>query len=165
MKRIANSILLSFIAHAAIAQDTPGRAPGYDALQHFVGRWTERGNESTFLEVCAWFDGNFHVVCNAERKRADGSVGRSMSILSYIPSEGYVHIGIGNKGSFDTLQHGTYRGGIFEFMSTSSEGDKSIVTRIRLGPFADHGFPFAVDTSTDGGPWVTAGTTDYVKLE
>jgi hypothetical protein len=164
MKRLIAFLLLCSV-HAAIAQDTPTRPPAYDPLQHFVGRWTERGNEKTFLEVCTWFDGNFHVVCNAERKRADGSVGRSLSILSYVPNEGYVHVGIGNKGSYETLQNGTFRSGRFEFLSTAKAGDKSIVTRIRIGPFTKHGFPFVVDTSTDGGPWVAAGTTDYVKLK
>jgi hypothetical protein len=165
MKRLAIAVLLVSSTHAAISQDAPGRLPDYDHLQHFVGRWTERGNENTFLEVCVWFDGKFHVVCNAERKRADASVGRSLSILSYVPNEGYVHVGIGNEGSYGTLQNGTFREGVFEFLSTTEEGGKSIVTRIRIGPVAEHGFPFVVDTSTDGGPWVVAGTTDYVKLE
>lgn len=165
MKRLAIAIILFSSAHAAIAQVAPARLPAYDHLDHFVGSWTERGNEETFLEVCAWFDGNFHVVCNAERKRADASVGRSLSILSYVPNEGYVHAGIGNKGSYETLQNGTFRGGLFEFLSATKEGDKSIVTRIRIGPFDENGFPFVVDTSTDGGPWVVAGTTEYVKLK
>lgn len=165
MRRLANAVLLFSCAHAAIAQDAPDRPPGYDHLQHFVGRWTERGNEKTFLEVCVWFDGKFHVVCNAERRLADASVGRSLSILSYVPNEGYVHIGIGNKGSYETLQNGTFREGLFEFLSTTKEGDKSIVTRIRIGPFSENGFPFVVDTSTDEGPWVVAGTTDYVKIK
>jgi hypothetical protein len=165
MKRYSAVLLLLCSAHAAIAQEAPARPPEYDALQHFVGRWTERGNEKTFLEACTWFDGNFHVVCNAERKRADGSVGRSLSILSYVPSQGYVHVGIGSKGSYDTLHNGTFRGGLFEFLSTARQGDRSIVTRIRIGPFTKSGFSFVVDTSTDGGPWVAAGTTDYVKLQ
>jgi hypothetical protein len=164
MKPLA-TILLVCSAHAAIAQDTPKRPPGYEPLHHFVGRWTERGNEKTFLEVCSWFDGNYHVVCNAERKRADGTVGRSLSILSFVPLEGYVHVSIGNGGSYETLQNGTFRGGLFEFSSTAKEGDKSIVTRIRIGPFTEQGFPFVVDTSTDGSPWVAGGTTEYVKLK
>jgi hypothetical protein len=164
MNRLA-AVLLLCSTPAAIAQDTPERPSGYDSLQHFVGRWTERGNEKTFLEVCTWFDGKFHVVCNAERKRADASVGRSLSILGYVPNEGYVHVGISNKGTYETLQNGTFRAGQFEFLSTAKEGDKSIVTRIRIGPFTEQGFPFVVDTSTNGGPWVAAGTTDYVKLK
>ena len=165
MRRLAIALLLFGSAHAATAQEAPGRLPDYDRLQHFVGRWTERGNEKTFVEVCAWFDGNFHVVCNAERKRAGASIGRSLSILSYVPGEGYVHVGIGNKGSYETLQNGKFREGVFEFLSTAKEGGKSIITRIRIGPFGEHGFPFVVDTSTDGGPWVAAGKTDYVKLK
>jgi hypothetical protein len=164
MKRFTAVLLLCSV-HAAIAQETPTRPPEYDPLQHFVGRWTERGNEKTFLEVCTWFDGNFHVVCNAERKRADGSVGRSLSILSYVANEGYVHASISNKGGYETLQEGTFRSGLFEFLSTAKAGDKSVVTRIRIGPFTKQGFSFVVDTSTEGGPWVAAGTTDYLKLK
>jgi hypothetical protein len=165
MKRFIAVLLLLCTVHSGAAQNTAERPPEYDPLQHFVGRWTERGNEKTFVEVCTWFDGNFHVVCNAERKRADGSVGRSLSILSYVPDEGYVHVGIGNKGSYETLKNGTFRKGLFEFLSKTKERDKSLVTRIRIGPFTEQGFPFVVDTSTDGGPWVAAGTTDYVKLK
>ena len=165
MKRIFLAAVLFGSAHLAIAHDAAERPAGYDNLQHFVGRWTEQGNEKTFLEVCDWFDGKFHVVCNAERKRPDGTVGRSLSILTYVPGDGYVHVGIGNKGSYETLQHGTFQEGIFEFLSTAKEGNKSIVTRIRIGPFTQRGFPFVVDTATDGGPWVAAGTTDYVKLK
>lgn len=165
MKTILIAALLLSGTPLAAAQEAPPRPLEYDNLQHFVGRWTEQGNEKTFLEVCDWFDAKFHVVCNAERKRANGTVGRSLSILSYVPGQGYVHVGIGSKGSYETLQNGTFSGGIFEFLSTTKESDKSIVTRISIGPFTEHGFPFVVDTSTDGGPWVAAGTTDYVKLK
>lgn len=164
MRRLAIAVFL-FSSAQVIAQDAPSRPPGYDPLQHFVGRWTVRGDEKTFLEICTWFDGKFHIVCNAERKRADGSLRRTLSILSYVPNEGYVHVGIDNKGWYETLQNGTFRAGLFEFLSTTKEGGKSIVTRIRIGPFGEHGFPFVVDTSTDGGPWAVAGTTDYVRLK
>jgi hypothetical protein len=50
----------------------PARAAGYDRLNPIVGRW---------------YDGNFHIVCETERKRKDGSIGRSMSILSYLPDK------------------------------------------------------------------------------
>jgi hypothetical protein len=165
MKRILTAALLFGSTQIAIAQDPPKRPPDYDNLQHFVGRWAERGNEKTFLEVCEWFDGKFHVVCKAERKRPDGTVGHSLSILGYVPGEGYVHVGIGDKGSYETLQHGTFRNGVFEFLSTAKEGDKPIVTRIRIGPFTQQGFPFVVDTATDAGKWVAGGRTDYVKLK
>lgn len=165
MKRIFIAMLLFGGTQFAVAQQAPQRPVEYDNLQHFVGRWTEQGNEKSFLEVCAWFDGKFHVVCNAERKRLNGTLGRSLSILSYVPGQGYVHVGIGNKGSYETLQHGTFRKGIFEFLSTTKESDKSTVTRIQIGPFVESGFRFVVHTSTDGGPWVAAGTTDYVKLK
>ncbi len=165
MTRILIIFLLFSSTYWAGAQDAPERAAGYEHLQHFVGRWTEQGNEKTFVEVCDWFDGKYHVICNAERKRSNGTIGRSLSILSYVPGQGYVHVGISKKGRYETLQNGTFRDGIFEFLSTAKEEGKSIVTRIRIGPFAERGFPFVVHTSTDGGPWVEAGITNYVKLD
>ncbi len=165
MQRLLFAALLFGSTHLAIAQDAPERPPSFDNLQHFVGRWTVQGSEKTFLEVCDWFDGKFHVVCNAERIRPNGTVGRSLSILSYVPSEGYVHVGIFNKGSYETLQNGTFREGLFEFLSTAKAGSKTVVTRIRIGPFIELGFLFVVDTATDGGPWVAAGTTNYLKLK
>ena len=165
MMKILVATLLFGSFHLALAQEAPERSPGYDDLQHLIGRWTQQASEETFLEVCDWFDGNFHVVRNSEHKRANGTVGRGLSILSYVPGQGYAHVGIGNRGSYETLQNGTFREGIFEFLSTTKEGNTSVVTRIRIGPFAESGFAFVVDTSTDGGPWVAAGTTDHVKLK
>ena len=101
MKALLLALLASFAASAAPADapTPPARDPGYDALAHFVGRWTTKGSEATFVETCEWFDGRFHVVCRSERKRPDGTTGRGLSILGFVPGEGYVYSGIGNKAA------------------------------------------------------------------
>lgn len=167
MKARKIALLASFVAGAAFAEApaVPARDPGYDALGHLVGRWTEKGNEATFVETCEWFHGRYHVVCRAERKRPDGTTSHGMSILSFVPGEGYVYTGIGSKGRYETLQHGTVENDILEFRSSAVQDGKTTVTRIRIGPFAEKAMPFVVDTSTDGGPWSAPDVTDYVRLD
>ncbi len=47
---------------AAQAEPTlPARVDGYERLAPLIGRWTQKGRESTCLENCRWHDGRFHV--------------------------------------------------------------------------------------------------------
>ena len=86
-----------------------------------------------------------------------------MSILSFVPRARYVYTGIGSNGRYETLQGGTWNRGVLTFTSTAHEGDKAVVTRIQIGPAADKGIPFVVDSSTDGGGWTRVETTTYIK--
>lgn len=167
MKRLFLATLVAASAQTAFAQNAamPARSPGYENLGNFVGRWTLKGSEPDYLEVCDWYAGQFHVVCHTEQKRKDGSTGRGMSILSYLPEQGYVYTGIGSNGRYETLQHGTFGAGMFEFSSTAHEQGKSVATRIRIGPFTNEGFLFVVHTSTDGGAWTALDTINYIKIK
>jgi hypothetical protein len=167
MKRLMLAALIATCAHAAIAQDASKseRHADYAHLENFVGHWTVKGSEDVFLEVCNWYPGNFHIVCNSERKRPDGSTGHGMSILSFASGQGFVYTGIGSKGRYEALHGGTFNDGIFEFLTTTNEDGKSVVSRIRMGPYTQAGFPFVVDTSTDGAAWTTPETTTYIKLK
>ena len=165
--RIALAALLCLLATAADAQSTqaPARDPGYEPLQNLVGTWTNRGSESVLVETCEWFDGRLHVVCNTQRTRDDGTVGRSMSILSYVPGSGYVYTGIGSKGRYETQHGGSWADGVLVFIMPSSQDGKTTLTRTRMGPFGGPTVPFVVDTSTDGSRWTVVGTVDYIRLK
>lgn len=153
-------ILAALIAAPAFAQ-APGRDPGYDALEGLIGRWTIAGRESTYAERCDWYDGRRHVVCNTEIKRDDGTTSHAMSILSFVPGDGYVYTGIGSRGRYETYRGGTFRDGVLEYLATTPE----MRTRIRVGPFTDRKrIPFAVHTSKDGVAWEPADAFDYVRL-
>jgi hypothetical protein len=149
------------LAVPAIAQE-PARDPGYDALDGLVGRWTIAGREGKFLEVCDWYHGRRHMVCNTESTRDDGSTSHGMSILGFVPGEGYVYTGIGSRGRYETYRGGTFRDGILEYLDTAA----AVRTRIRVGPFTDPDrVPFNVHTSKDGVAWEAADGFHYVRVK
>lgn len=167
MNRIAWAFAALSATFVVSAQQPPAkpRDPGYGPLQHFVGSWTVKGSEDTYREVCDWYDGRFHVVCNTESRRDDGSTGRSMSILGYVPAQGYAYAGIGSGGHFQTHRHGTFEGGVFEFVDTVEESGRRRIKRTRMGPFDSTEVPFVVDTSIDGGPWTVDVDITYLRLD
>lgn len=151
-------LLLSFPSSA----QEPPRHAGYAALEGFVGSWTVPGQEDTYLETCDWYHGKRHIVCNTESRREDGSMSYSMSILSFVPDQGYVYTGIGSRGRYKTHQGGIYKDGILEYIDRTDEG----FTRITIGPFDDRkSLPFNVHTSTDGTKWEPVNSFNYIRVE
>jgi hypothetical protein len=138
------------------------RDEGYKALDAFVGTWTIPGQESTYKETCGWYHGERHIVCNTELIRKDGSIGHSMSILSFVPDQGYVYTGIGSRGRYETHDNGTFRDGVLEYIDQAN-GE---TTRIRIGPFTDHKIvPFNVHTSKNGTDWELAESFNYTRVK
>lgn len=155
------SVAVWLVASASFAQEQPRHA-GYLPLESLVGRWTIAGREGRYLETCDWYHGQRHIVCHAESKRKDGSTSHSMSILSFVPGQGYVYTGIGGGGRYETYRAGTYSNGIIEYLDQSAEGR----TRIRVGPFSDRTrVPFNVHTSKDGATWDAADSFDYIRIK
>lgn len=160
MKHVLLLVALS-IATASQSQDR-SRHAGYDVLDAFVGTWTIPGQESTYRETCAWYHGERHIVCHTESKRQDDSIGYSMSILSFVPDQGYVYTGIGSRGRYEAYEKGTFRDGILEY--TYHSGGET--TRIRVGPFKDRDvIPFIVHTSRNGADWETAESFHYTRVK
>jgi len=143
---------------------SPARHPGYDKLQMFVGDWTIEGRESAYREKCDWFDGRFHVVCHTQSKRSDGTVGRGISILGYLPDEdAYTYHGIGSRGRNETMR-GTFEGTTFKAHGESRDGGKLVKSRVTATPAAGGEFTFRAETSTDDGPWIDEGTIKYKPM-
>ena len=160
MKR-ALLLMALLIALPTHGQDK-ARHEGYRALESFVGTWTIPGQESTYLEACAWYHGERHIVCNTEAKRKDGTIGYSMSILGFLPDEGYVYTGIGSRGRNETHEKGTFHDGVLEYID-QADGE---TTRIRIGPFADQMIiPFIVHTSKNGTDWELAESFNYTRVK
>ena len=151
-------------------KDTPSTsatapAPGYDRLSPLVGRWTIRGREGKYVEACRWYDGSFHIVCETENTRADGTVGRGMSILGYLPDQDrYTYHGIGSKGRNETMS-GIYSDGILEFTAEAVDNGKTTISRVRVGPFSAREIPFVAESSADRVSWTTDADFTYVRLE
>lgn len=146
---------------AAVAREEP-RHEGYAPLENLVGSWTIPGQERTYLETCDWYHGRRHIVCNTESRREDGSTEHSMSILGFVPDQGYVYTGIGSRGRYQTYRGGTYTAGVIEYLEQAAEGR----TRIRVGPFDDRmRVPFNVHTSKDGVQWDAADSFDYIRVK
>lgn len=155
---LLTALLITF---AAYGQDQ-ARHEGYSPLESFVGTWTIPGQESTYKETCSWYHGERHIVCNTETRRNDGSIGHSMSILSFVPDHGYVYTGIGSRGRYETHETGTYRDGILEYIDQAN-GE---ITRIRIGPFTDRKIiPFSVHTSKNGADWELAESFNYTRVK
>lgn len=141
------------------------RADGYERLAPLIGRWTQKGRESTYVETCRWYDGKFHVVCDTEFKRTDGTISRGKSVLGYQADEDrYVYVGIGSNGRTETMS-GTFRDGVLEFTPHPTDGDKPALSRVRMGPFAGREVPFVAESSIDGAAWTTEATITYIRLD
>lgn len=162
---IIGAISNSLVGTAQPSASMTARASGYDQLAPLVGRWTIKGSEETYVEVCRWYNGNFHIICETENKRADGTVGHGMSILGYLPDEDrYTYHGIGSKGRNETMS-GTIADDVFEFTAEAIENGKTMISRVRMGPFSGREVPFIAESSTDRVSWAVDATLTYVRLE
>ena len=141
------------------------RPSGYDQLSSLIGRWTIKGSEGKYAEVCRWYDGNFHIICETDNTRADGTVGHGMSTLGYLPDKDtYTYHGIGSNGRNETMS-GTFADGIFEFTVEAIDKGGTIISRVRIGPFSGREMPFVAESSADGKSWTIDAEITYVRLE
>lgn len=155
---LVTALLVAFPCHS---QDK-ARHEGYEALEGLVGVWTIPGQETTYEETCAWYHGARHIVCNTESRREDGTIGHSMSVLGFVPDQGYVYTGIGSGGRYETHEKGTLRNGVLEYVDQTD----GVATRIRIGPFTDRNIvPFNVHTSRNGADWQLAESFNYVRVK
>ena len=156
----ALALAMLLLALPAFAEEPP-RHEGYAPLEALVGSWTVAGREDTYRETCDWYHGKRHIVCHTESKREDGSTSHSISILSFIPDQGYVYTGISSNGRYETHKDGTFKDGILEYVDRSSKG----LTRTRLGPLGGPRVPINVHTSPDGDKWEQAVSSEYVRVK
>jgi hypothetical protein len=167
---VAALVIIGAISNslAGIAQtgaSITARASGYDRLGSLVGRWTLEGREENYVEICRWYNGNFHIICETENKRTDGTVGHGMSILGYMPDKDtYTYHGIGSMGRNETMS-GTFADGVLEFTAEAIDNGKSVISRVRMGPFSEREVPFVAESSTDRVVWTVDATLIYVKIE
>ena len=162
---VVGSIPISLVGFAQTGASPAARAQGYDRLASLVGRWTIKGSEDKYLEVCRWYDGNFHIICEIENKRADGTVGHGMSIMGYLPDKDtYTYHGIGSRGRNESMS-GIFSEGVLEFTAEAFDKDTTVISRVRLGPFSEPEVPFIAESSTDRTSWAVDAAFTYVRLD
>jgi hypothetical protein len=162
---VVGAIFTNLVGLAQTSEPMTTRPSGYDRLSSLIGRWTIKGSEEMYVEVCRWYEGNFHIICETENKRADGTVSHSMSILGYLPDKDtYTYHGIGSKGRNETMS-GAFADGVFEFTVEAVDNGATVISRVRMGPFSEREVPFVAESSTDRVSWAVDATLTYVRLE
>lgn len=163
MRTIAAACAVA-LAQAASAQPVPATGAGYERLAPLVGTWTVKGEEGRFRETCAWYDGRFHVVCHSENIRADGTLGRGMSILGYVPAEdAYTYHGIGARGR-NVMLRGKFAAGVLVFTTVGAAS--SPPSRVRLGPLTDpQEFQLVEEVQGPDLAWTPRGEQRFVRID
>ena len=145
----------------AVEAETPPPAVR-EALASIEGRWTIRGMETSFTEVCELFPGGHHLVCYANSQSGE-RVSRHMSIITWSASEGcFLYFGVGSSGSVKRYR-GAFEGGLWNFTGSATIEGKAASVRISTKPDRE-GFRFLEEYSFDGVAWLTEAEVEYVRL-
>ena len=147
--------LVAFPASVAAAEPR-------ELLAFLVGDWTIEGRETSFREVCDWFHGRSHIVCNSESRRDKGT-SRGVSVLSYSDEKKrHVYYYYGSSGvvvAMDVFTDGKSLIAIRE----NVVGTDLVREQVWITPSGDNRFDFREQTSTNGGPWKTSTHFTYVR--
>ena len=142
-------------------EGTPSAA-AVEAFRSIEGRWTIRGMENSFTEVCELFPGGHHMVCYATSQNGD-SVSRHMSIITWSAEEKcFLYFGIGSSGSVKRYR-GAFENGVWSFTGSATIDNAAASVRIVTTPLRE-GFRFLEEYSLDGLTWITESDLDYVRL-
>ncbi len=165
IRRVSVGVGAALIAAAAFAQQAP--APGAEVrkLEPFVGKWKGEaemkagawgpGGKIASDSECAWFDGNFQVVC---RENGSGAMGnfKSEYVLGWSPEEKvYKYAGHDSMGQMGWAT-GTVSANKWTWSSTDKMGGKTIHSRYTVTLDTPTSQTFKYETSEDGKTWTVA---------
>lgn len=172
MKRFKLAVLLiSGLLAAAVAAHAqekkagpPKPGPEVKKLAYFAGTWTSEGEikanpimpagKMTSTDVCTWYSGGFHVVCNS---KGSGPMGKmsGLGIMGYNTEEKvYTYNGIDNSGHLDSAK-GTTDGKTWSYTSEEKMGGKSIYGRYTISDLQPDSYSFSWAMSEDNKAWST----------
>ena len=161
MVRLVIFTFVSFIACApALGADDPRERLGW-----IVGSWTIEGREDSFREVCGWFHGRSHVVCNSESRNAAGTLRKGVTVISWSEEKKrFVYYYYGSTGvtvAMDIFVEGR------SLIATAErdEGDDLVREQVWITPAEDGAMHFREDVSKNGGPWETRTQFRYVRAK
>lgn len=154
--------LLFTIALVASTASVSAAEPPRDLLAFIVGDWTIERRETSFRELCEWYPGRSHVVCNSESRRETGT-SRGVSVFSYSDEKKhhvYYHYGSsGAVAAMDVFTDGK------SLVATGEKivGANVVREQVWMTPRGDDRFEFREQISTNGGAWETAAQFNYVR--
>jgi len=175
MKRIiiASVVIMLLVAIVAQAQTVP--RPEYKKLGVWIGNWTtEYEFETTAVgskaetitikgpETCAWFAGEYQVVCDHE---GSGSMGKfkALGILGYsVEKKQYFQLSISSLGS-SAMSYGTVDGSAWTFESNFTVEGKTYQSRVIITFTTADERTFKVETSEDGKNWKFIGEGKSIR--
>jgi hypothetical protein len=174
MKRIVivSVVMMLLFALAAQAQTTPP-GPEHKKLGVFVGTWTteakieaspfNKGGTSKNTTSCAWYTGEYQVVCDAD---ASGPSGKSKShmILGYsVERKRYFSFGISSNGGSPDLLLCSFDGSVWTYEGNANRGGKTYQRRY-VGKFAPtNEFNYKWEYSEDGKNWKVSSEGKMTK--
>lgn len=158
---MVRATLLITIALVASSASVSAAEPR-ERLAFLVGDWTIEGREASFREVCEWFPGRSHVVCNSESRRDTGT-SRGVSVLSYSDEKKrHVYYHYGSSGAVSVMDIFT-DGNSLVATGQKIVGADVIREQVWMTPRGDDRFEFREQTSTNGGAWETTAHFTYVR--
>jgi hypothetical protein len=160
MSKAAMSVLILLVAVSAVAQESPR-----ERLQMLEGEWTLEGREDTFRETCSWFHKRSHMVCNSESRKADGTFGRGVTVMSWSEEkQRFLYFHYGSSGR--TVAHDLFlRDGVLYGTGERPEGTDLVRFQVRMAPRADGSFDFVEEESKNAGPWTKSAEVHYVRVK
>ena len=131
------------------------------ALKLFEGRWTIKGMEATYSEVCTWLPGERYLECRSEDKSTTPHE-FGTSVLGFSEQDQvYTYQSL---GASTRQMRGMMEGGVWRFFGQSERGPEWRRWQIVIKP-TETGFHFQEQVSVRGGPWKEAVVLDYIRIK
>jgi hypothetical protein len=159
---LATGLAVGIVA-AAISAQAPAQRPGpeHARLSAFAGQWNYTGDAKasplgpagkvTSSETCAWFDGEFHLVCRATGTGPRGQV-TGMSVMGYDPARhAYTYHAITSLGD-NVFIRGRVDGKVWTWSDETTIDGKAVKIHVTVTEQTPSLYGVRVEASMDNGP-------------
>jgi hypothetical protein len=163
MKRIIIASVVMMLLVAIAAQAQTALTPEHKKLGVWVGNWTGEGkSEATpfggktgiykHAVSCAWFAGEYQVVCNGESSESTGK-SKGLDIFAYsTEKKQYLNFHVTSLGISD-LSFGNVDGSVWTFKNSLTAAGKTYQQRVVFNYTSPNECTVKVDYSEDGKNW------------
>ncbi len=160
--RLLLSFLFIVIISVEVAAQGKPITQEQQRLDVFVGQWTVKGSEDSYLEICNRIQGH-HIQCISASKEKTG-VDSSVSYISYSPLEKtYFYYGLYTSGNSRTLR-GKWETDRFVFEGQRELPEKTTKWRVTITP-VERNLHFVEEASVNNGAWEKKADFTYKRLE
>jgi hypothetical protein len=133
-----------------------------EKLDFFLGTWTVKGSEATYIEQCEWPSLRSFVVCSST-DTDPRDPGKGISIFGYSPDDQtYTYTGLSSDGSARQLR-GWHVDGVWKFTGQADRGPRFRRWQVAIAP-TPTGFRFIQETSANGAEWQKSVEVEYVRI-